>query len=143
MGTKSDYRCYVCQNDVSAVLVIKGLNYSINLFKIERKFIMKRKAVSKKMRLKVYEKYHGHCAYCGCELEYKDMQVDHIQSVYAHDGSDDINNLMPACRMCNFYKSTFNIEDFRLRIQSINERLSKLFIYRLAIKYGLVEETQK
>lgn len=24
------------------------------------------------------------CAYCGCDLEYKDMQVDHVKSVYAN-----------------------------------------------------------
>jgi 5-methylcytosine-specific restriction endonuclease McrA len=39
---------------------------------------MARKAISKKMRLEVYNKYNGHCAYCGKELEYKDMQVDHL-----------------------------------------------------------------
>lgn len=35
MGTKSDYRCYVCQTVVSTLLVIKELNYFINLFKSE------------------------------------------------------------------------------------------------------------
>lgn len=48
--------------------------------------------------------------------------------------------LMPACRMCNFYKSTLSIEDFRERVQTLLERLNKLFIYRLAIRYGLVVE---
>lgn len=38
----------------------------------------KRKPIPKHIRQKVYEKYDGHCAYCGCKLEYKDMQVDHI-----------------------------------------------------------------
>ena len=28
-------------------------------------------------RLKIYNKYGGHCAYCGREIEYKQMQVDH------------------------------------------------------------------
>lgn len=32
------------------------------------------------VREEVYSKYNGHCAYCGCRLEYKDMQVDHIDS---------------------------------------------------------------
>lgn len=40
-----------------------------------------RKAIPKQIRQKVYEKHNGHCAYCGCELEYKDMQVDHIDSI--------------------------------------------------------------
>ena len=34
--------------------------------------------ISKKTREIVYNKYNGHCAYCGCEIEMKDMQVDHI-----------------------------------------------------------------
>ena len=43
---------------------------------------MKHKAIPKKIRQQVYDKYNGRCAYCGCKLEYKDMQVDHIESVY-------------------------------------------------------------
>lgn len=37
-----------------------------------------RKPIPKKLRKQVYAKCNGHCAYCGCELEYKDMQVDHV-----------------------------------------------------------------
>ena len=44
----------------------------------------KHKPITKKIRIKVWEKYNHHCAYCGCKLEYKDMQVDHIDSVYVH-----------------------------------------------------------
>ena len=42
---------------------------------------MKRKPIPKQTRLTVYNKCNGHCAYCGCKLEYKDMQVDHITAV--------------------------------------------------------------
>ena len=38
--------------------------------------------ISKKTREIVYNKYNGHCAYCGCEIEMKDMQVDHIVPKY-------------------------------------------------------------
>ena len=38
----------------------------------------KRKPIPKSLRLKVYDKYRGHCAYCGKEIVMKDMQVDHI-----------------------------------------------------------------
>lgn len=104
---------------------------------------MKRKAIPKQIRDLVYKKYNGHCAYCGCKLEYKDMQVDHVASVYFYNGQDTIDNLMPACRMCNFYKSTFTIEQFRERIETLYERLHALFIYRLAIKYGLIQENKR
>ena len=109
-----------------------------------------RRQISKETRKQVYEKYGGHCAYCGCKLEYKDMQVDHIEPLYVHekeyasgkaDFLDDVENLMPACRMCNFYKSTYSIEKFRERIETTKDRLKKMFIYRLALKYGILAES--
>ena len=44
----------------------------------------KHKAIPKKTRIELYEKYNHKCAYCGCDLDYKDMQVDHVKSVYSH-----------------------------------------------------------
>lgn len=105
--------------------------------------IVKRKAIPKKTRLKVYEMYEGHCAYCGCEIEYKEMQVDHFKSLYGQDGADEIENYKPACRMCNFYKNTYDLETFRGELGKIKSRLEKEFIYRLSRKYGLVEEVDK
>lgn len=102
--------------------------------------MMKHKRIPQKIRLQVYNKYNGHCAYCGCRLEYKDMQVDHIESVYAHNGGDTLANYMPSCRQCNFYKSTFSLEDYRKRLQTVNIRLRKQFLYNLAIKYRMVTE---
>lgn len=104
---------------------------------------MSRKQIVQKIRKQVYQKYNGHCAYCGCKLEYKDMQVDHVISVYGKDGSNDLDNLMPTCRMCNFYKSTFSLEEFRKQLETMHEILRKPFIYRLALKYGLIEEHKK
>lgn len=46
-------------------------------------------AISKEIRQKVYDMYNGHCAYCGCQLELKDMQIDHIKPKYL-GGEDDI-----------------------------------------------------
>lgn len=105
--------------------------------------VVKRKAIPKKVRLQIHEKYNGHCAYCGCDLEYKEMQVDHMESLYWHGGSDNISNYMPACRMCNFYKSTMTLDKFREQLQTITDRLENEFIYRLAKKYGMVMESKK
>lgn len=102
-----------------------------------------RKQIPKKIREQVYQKYNGHCAYCGCELDYKDMQVDHIESVYKNGENNDIDNLMPSCRMCNFYKGISDIDYFRKRLETLHERLQKPFIYCLALKYGLIEENRK
>lgn len=56
---------------------------------------------------------------------------------------NSIENYMPACRMCNFYKSTMSIEQFRKQIETLSERLEKIFIYRLAKKYGIVKENSE
>ena len=111
------------------------------------------KAIPKKIRIALHEKYNHKCAYCGCDLEYKDMQVDHIKSVYANTDFKKTmteeemyreENLLPACRQCNFYKSTMSLEDFRNRIRiTMMNNLRKSFGYRLALKYGLIEENSK
>lgn len=114
---------------------------------------MSHKPISKEKRIDVWNKYNHHCAYCGCQLEYKDMQIDHIDSIYVHceykkektlDEINEIDNLMPTCRQCNFYKSTFDIETFRNRLTNVMlKNLQKNFSYRLALKYGLIEENIK
>jgi len=119
-----------------------------------------------KTRQEVYDKFDGHCAYCGERIPICKMQVDHIipQSLL-HEGIipenrievinkcwnqtyeitgivkelNEINNLMPSCRKCNFYKSSFTISTFRNNMKTIHERLRKPFIFKLAEKYGIVE----
>lgn len=34
--------------------------------------------MKKEDRIKVWEKYGHHCAYCGKEIKFEDMQVDHF-----------------------------------------------------------------
>lgn len=100
----------------------------------------RRKSLSKNMRREVYEMYGGHCAYCGREIDIKEMQVDHVQSVYL-GGEDERSNYRPACRSCNFYKSTMSVEGLREQLGLIAGRLEKLFIFRLALAYGLIQLT--
>ena len=99
-------------------------------------------------RQQIYEKFGGRCACCGCEITIKEMQVDHIEAVYLHEKElkagkaqeiNSIENYMPACRACNFYKSTMSVEKFRKQLETLPERLEKVFIYRLAKKYGIVK----
>ena len=107
---------------------------------------MTRKEIPPKTREIVYEKYNKHCAYCGVKFEsIKEMQVDHIKSVYraqinGETADNTLDNYMPACRMCNFYKSTSTIEEFRNKLVTLNTRLEKLFIYRIAKQYGMIAE---
>lgn len=111
---------------------------------------MRRKQFSKKFREKLWLDYNKRCAYCGEEIELKDMQIDHISSVYFNElyNTDiDVNqeeNLLPACRSCNYYKGTNTVEEFRNNLTNMLMRNVRIpFDYRLAIKYGLVQETGK
>lgn len=110
-------------------------------------------------RQKVYEKYEGHCAYCGREIKFKEMQVDHIipkselkyhfkvtpppghESVYNKIEKKimSFENLMPSCRLCNHYKRSQSLEEFRITIKTLNERLGKIYIFRVAMNFGIVE----
>ena len=87
--------------------------------------------------LSIWKKYDCKCAYCGEDLEYKKMQVDHIEAK-SLGGKDAIENYNPSCRQCNFYKGTFSLDEFKKRLATINKRIQKPFIVRLAMKYGLI-----
>lgn len=119
---------------------------------------MKRKPIPKEMRQSVYEKYQGHCAYCGKKLNIGEMQVDHaipLAGVWygkdrkkvadmIEDGSiNNIENLMPACRACNYYKGVGDIERFRDRIKNeLDHTCRGTFQARLAIQFGIIEYHQ-
>lgn len=108
---------------------------------------MKRKTLSKKTREAVYNKYDGHCAYCGKELDYKDMQVDHLIPVqrerfgrYIEEQIECFENYMPACRRCNHAKRSYSLENFRKFIEEIPRKLKERnYIYKVGLDYGLVE----
>ena len=110
---------------------------------------MSRKTIPKKIRQIVYDKYYGHCAYCGIKLEMKDMQVDHIDPVYRayydhREVDESIDNYNPACRACNFYKSTWSLEKFRDNIRyMLIGKLRKDFNYKMLVKYGMIKEDFK
>ena len=102
-------------------------------------------AISKAIRQLVYEKYNGRCAYCGRKIDYKDMQVDPFVAKrgWSEEGTDDISNLMPSCRMCNHYKRANPLELFRKYIQEIPRKLRSNYIYKVGVAYGNVIENEK
>ena len=85
---------------------------------------MGRRRLTKAERERVYRKCNGRCAYCGCVINYKDMQVNHAIPL-RKGGSDTLNNMLPACRSCNHYKSTFTVNEFRTYVSGIPERLQR------------------
>ena len=102
------------------------------------------------MRNKVHQKYDGRCAYCGSEITLKQMHVDHKKPIWrgnptvnpSYRGTNDIDNLMPACRPCNLWKTVMPLEQFREEIAAQVERLRlRSANFRMAERYNLVEAT--
>ncbi len=105
--------------------------------------VQKRKRITKADRLKVFNKYGGRCAYCGREMEIKEMQVDHMIPLRA-GGADEMWNYMPACRRCNHYKRGSSMEAFREMIEKIPQKLQRdSYIFRVEIDYGFFESNEK
>jgi 5-methylcytosine-specific restriction endonuclease McrA len=98
------------------------------------------------LRVKVYDKYGGKCAYCGNDIEYKYFQVDHIIPKESFDTYkykldykvNDFKNLNPSCRRCNHYKRSYMLEEFRHLMKTIHERISTQYINKVAIDYGVI-----
>lgn len=102
-----------------------------------------RKAISKTTRQKVYAKYNGHCAYCGKEISYKQMQVDHfipafkVELGYDAETLESESNLMPTCWRCNHYKRGETLEHFRKNIEQIPCKLNaRQYIFKVGVDYG-------
>ena len=53
--------------------------------------------------------------------------------------SDALEVLKSFCYQCNFYKSTLLLEEFREQMSTLHERISKPFIARLGLDYGIIE----
>jgi hypothetical protein len=99
-----------------------------------------RKSISSKIRQEIFDLTNGHCAYCGCELTLKSMQIDHIYA-FNSGGKCDKRNYFPACRPCNFRKSTLNIEDFRKQLEDTLKNLNQYSAnYRQAKRFGMIYE---
>jgi 5-methylcytosine-specific restriction endonuclease McrA len=78
------------------------------------------------LRKEVFEKFYGQCAYCGEKLELNKFQID---------------NLFPTCRVCNGWKHSLSLEQFRYKLSQQLKRLRKNSSnYRIALKYDMITE---
>lgn len=112
-------------------------------------------------RQKVFDKFDGHCAYCGCVLE-KGWHVDELLPVkrnykwnstktryipdgtFEHPENFNLDNQMPACASCNINKHSMSLEEFRKLISGFMSHLNNLNTqYKIAKRYGLVIENIK
>jgi len=91
----------------------------------------------------IWYKYGKRCAYCGRKIKFKEMQIDHIiPKSWNKESPDDPSNLNPSCKRCNFYKSNRSLEKFRQLLLTIYNRLIKIYIFKIAMDYGLIKFTK-
>ena len=104
----------------------------------------KRRRLTPAERHTIYDKMGGHCAYCGCELKYEDMQVDHVIPLmgWSVQGPDTLENMLPACRSCNHYKSSMTLDRVREMLAQMPHVLARDSVtYKNAVRFGLVTPT--
>ena len=106
--------------------------------------------LNKKQRELIYNKYNGHCSYCGKKIAYKDMQVDHQipqRRATARAGRgrvpiekvENFDNYYCSCRRCNLHKRAVSLETYRRYVEEIPEKLLATFIYKAGLDYKLIE----
>ena len=71
---------------------------------------MARKPLSKAVRFEVFKRDKFTCQYCGASAPEVLLEVDHIKPV-AKGGTDDMLNLVTACRACNRGKTCKELSD--------------------------------
>lgn len=103
------------------------------------------------LRFRVHKKFNGYCGYCGKIISIKEMQIDHMTPIAFKNtlqkldvngmpinSINDFDNLMPSCRRCNHYKRDKTIEQFRKLMETLHERLEKIYINNVAKDYGII-----
>lgn len=101
----------------------------------------------------IFNKYHGHCSYCGCELSEDHFAVDHIDPIFRkhsdveingwgrEKGKDEMDNYNPCCMSCNSSKSTYTLEKWRKEISLKFDRCARdCSSYNLLLRFNLIEE---
>lgn len=92
---------------------------------------MERKAIPKSVRFEVFKRDKFTCQYCGASAPDVILEIDHIKPV-SKGGTNDILNLVTACRDCNSGKTNRELSDDaavkvqKQRLDDIQERREQL-----------------
>ena len=90
-----------------------------------------------KIKSLLHKKYNKRCAYCGEEINLKEMTVDHIHPA-SLGGTSEPENLNPCCSICNEFKKDLLVEEFRAEIEEqLSKTISKKW-FSLLYKYNLM-----
>lgn len=96
----------------------------------------------------IWKKYGGYCAYCGREIEFKKMQIDHYwprRLAHLEPGQDNDRpgNLMPTCQKCNIHKHAMRPEVWRSELERQVSMLRKNTQFDRALRFGQIEINEK
>ena len=95
--------------------------------------------LSSEQRKTVYDRYDGHCAYCGREISLSQMEISAI-SRKQYSQKKDLNLILPSCRICNRGRKIKSIPQYKLEIRTSHEILMRYqSIYCLALRFNKVQ----
>jgi len=99
-------------------------------------------------RQAVYDKYNGHCAYCGGQLTQSRMQIDHywpqhLAHIFPKLDNNRFENLMPSCQPCNIHKGGMEPEVWRGELQRQVSMLMKNAQFKRCLRFGQIIITEK
>jgi hypothetical protein len=83
-----------------------------------------KKRYTKEERKNLLEGFNCKCAYCGCDLNLRTMQLDYIIPL-ERNGKEELSNIFPVCKECNAYKGLQTYNDFKSSIARIPLTLGK------------------
>ena len=100
--------------------------------------------MKKAIRETVHAKFNGRCAYCGREIKYKQMQVDHywpqfLKHFKPNEDNNHINNLMPSCAKCNNHKHGMRPEEWRKQLSYQVGMLRKSAQFDRALRFNQIK----
>ena len=92
-------------------------------------------------RKTVHGRYGGHCAYCGRQISISQMEIS-VTSKMKYAQKNDLNMILPSCRICNRGRKTKSIMQYRMDIRSAHEILLRYkSLYGLAARFHKVQWT--
>ncbi|MEE0726701.1 MAG: HNH endonuclease signature motif containing protein, partial [Clostridium saudiense] len=98
----------------------------------------KRKSIPVETRKIIYKQSGGRCAICGKQIDFNEMELDHINPV-SLGGNSNQSNLQCCCVSCNRMKGNLPPEEFNTKTISIfmwqmDKRYHSKFSWRMANK---------
>ncbi len=80
------------------------------------------------IRYLVHSASDGACHYCGIELTKQNYATDHLIP-RSHGGTNDLDNLVPACQSCNSKKGTRTIQEWKTSLTKRKAECEKFLVW--------------